>query len=103
MLVLSRHREETIRIGDDVKVLVVDIRGDKVRLGIEAPHDVPVHREEVYQAILETRPSRIVDARKLEAARKKIAQVQVTEKAFLGVPLECFTKDELVRILSMVP
>ncbi len=50
MLVLSRHRDESIMIGD-VSVTVIDIRGDKVRLGIEAPHDVPVHRREVYDAI----------------------------------------------------
>lgn len=51
MLVLSRHQDEIIRIGDEIKIIVVDIRGDKVRLGIEAPANVPVHREEVYRAI----------------------------------------------------
>lgn len=51
MLVLSRQRDETIMIGDDVELTVVDIRGDKVRLGINAPPDVPVHRKEVYEAI----------------------------------------------------
>ncbi len=51
MLVLSRQRDESIRIGDNVRITVVDIRGDKVRLGIEAPKEIPVHREEVYQAI----------------------------------------------------
>ncbi|MFO0011422.1 MAG: carbon storage regulator CsrA [Planctomycetota bacterium] len=51
MLVLSRHRDESIMIGDDVIVTIVDIRGDKVRLGIEAPNDIPVHRQEVYEAI----------------------------------------------------
>jgi carbon storage regulator len=51
MLVLSRHRDECIMIGDDVTITVVDIRGDKVRLGIEAPKDIPVHRQEVYEAI----------------------------------------------------
>jgi len=51
MLVLSRHRDESIIIGDDIVVTVVDIRGDKVRLGIEAPTKVPVHRQEVYEAI----------------------------------------------------
>ncbi|MCY2991394.1 MAG: carbon storage regulator CsrA [Planctomycetota bacterium] len=51
MLVLSRHRDECIMIGDDVVVTIVDIRGDKVRLGIEAPTDIPVHRREVYEAI----------------------------------------------------
>ena len=51
MLVLSRHRDESIMIGDDIVITIVDIRGDKVRLGIEAPHDIPVHRQEVYEAI----------------------------------------------------
>ncbi len=51
MLVLSRQRDETIMIGDDVEVTVVDIRGDKVRLGITAPREISVHRKEVYEAI----------------------------------------------------
>ena len=51
MLVLSRQRAETIMIGDDIEVTVVDIRGDKVRLGITAPREVSVHRKEVYDAI----------------------------------------------------
>jgi carbon storage regulator len=51
MLVLSRQRDESITIGDKVVVTIVDIRGDKVRLGIEAPNEVPVHRKEVYEAI----------------------------------------------------
>jgi carbon storage regulator len=51
MLVLSRHRDESIMIGDEIVVTIVDIRGDKVRLGIEAPSQVPVHRQEVYEAI----------------------------------------------------
>ena len=51
MLVLSRQRDETIMIGDDVEITVVDIRGDKVRLGITAPRSIKVHRKEVYDAI----------------------------------------------------
>ena len=51
MLVLSRQRDETVMIGDSIEVTVVDIRGDKVRLGINAPRDVSVHRKEVYEAI----------------------------------------------------
>jgi len=51
MLVLSRQRDETIMIGDEVQVTVVDIRGDKVRLGITAPPHIAVHRKEVYEAI----------------------------------------------------
>jgi carbon storage regulator len=51
MLVLSRQRDETIMIGDEVEITVVDIRGEKVRLGISAPPHIPVHRKEVYEAI----------------------------------------------------
>lgn len=51
MLVLSRHRDESIIIGDDIVVTVVDIRGDKVRLGIQAPAHISVHRQEIYDAI----------------------------------------------------
>ncbi len=51
MLVLSRERDETIMIGDHIRVTIVDIRGEKVRVGIEAPESLPVHREEVYERI----------------------------------------------------
>ena len=51
MLVLSRQRDESIMIGDDVEITIVDVRGDKVRLGITAPKSIPVHRREVYDAI----------------------------------------------------
>ena len=51
MLVLSRQKDQTIMIGDNIEITVVDIRGDKVRLGISAPSMIPVHRKEVYDAI----------------------------------------------------
>ena len=51
MLVLSRKRNEKIVIGDNITIAVVEIRGDKVRLGITAPEEVSVHRQEVYDAI----------------------------------------------------
>ena len=51
MLVLSRRKEEKIMIGDEVEITIVDIRGDKIRLGIVAPQNIPVHRREVYDAI----------------------------------------------------
>ena len=51
MLVLSRKKNESIIINDDITIVVVEIRGDKVRLGAEAPKEVPVHRNEVYEAI----------------------------------------------------
>jgi carbon storage regulator len=51
MLVLSRQRDESIIIGDNIVVTIVDIRGDKVRLGIKAPSEISVHREEIYDLI----------------------------------------------------
>ena len=51
MLVLSRKKNEAIHIANDITITVVEIRGDKVSLGIEAPREVPVHREEIFQAI----------------------------------------------------
>lgn len=51
MLVLSRKKDESIVINNDIVITIVEIRGDKVRLGIVAPKDVPVHRQEVYEAI----------------------------------------------------
>lgn len=53
MLVLSRKKDECIVINNDIKIVVVEIRGDKVRLGIEAPKEVPVHRQEVFHSIAE--------------------------------------------------
>ena len=58
MLVLSRHRDESIMIGDDIVITVVDIRGDKVRLGIDAPTQIPVHRQEIYDAIQREKDAR---------------------------------------------
>jgi carbon storage regulator len=62
MLVLSRQRDQTILIGDEIELTVVDIRGDKVRIGINAPAGVAVHRKEVYEAI----KSENVEAAQLE-------------------------------------
>jgi carbon storage regulator len=51
MLVLSRQKNESIMIGDDVQIMIVDVRGDKVRLGITAPKSIAVHRQEIYNRI----------------------------------------------------
>ena len=51
MLVLSRQKDESIMIGDEVEITIVDVRGDKVRIGVTAPRSVSVHRKEVYDAI----------------------------------------------------
>jgi carbon storage regulator len=62
MLVLSRKKDESIVINNDITIVVVEIRGDKVRLGVEAPKEVPVHRREVFEAIARGEP---VDATSL--------------------------------------
>ncbi|QGJ69881.1 Translational regulator CsrA [Planctomycetales bacterium 10988] len=67
MLVLSRQRDESIMIGDQIVVTVVDVRGDKVRLGIKAPAKIPVHRNEIYEAI---------QRENLEAAKLKPADTK---------------------------
>ena len=58
MLVLSRFKDEKVMIGDNITVTVVEVRGDKVRLGFEAPKDVPIHRQEVYDAIQREKASK---------------------------------------------
>jgi carbon storage regulator len=62
MLVLSRKKNESIVIDDNVVITIVEIRGDKVRLGIQAPRDIPVHRQEVLNAILRSQAANADDA-----------------------------------------
>ena len=71
MLVLSRRKDETIMIGDEVEITIVDSKGDTVRVGISAPRDVAVHRKEIYEAI---------QAENIAAA----TQQAVPDKAALG-------------------
>lgn len=52
MLVLSRKKNESITIGENIRVMIIDVHGDRVRIGIEAPKDIPVHRKEILEAIL---------------------------------------------------
>ena len=62
MLVLSRKKNESIVINNDITIVVVEIRGDKVRLGVEAPKEVPVHRREVYEAIKRNEAAQVKSA-----------------------------------------
>ena len=61
MLVLSRYRDESIMIGEDIEVIIIDIRRGKVRLGITAPKSIPVHRREVYEAIQREKADKDID------------------------------------------
>jgi carbon storage regulator len=72
MLVLSRQRDESIIIGDNIVVTVVDVRGDKVRLGIDAPREVSVHRREVYDAI--------------QRENQQASQIRIDEARRIGTP-----------------
>ena len=84
MLVLSRHRDESIMIGDEIVVTIVDIRGDKVRLGIQAPTDIPVHRREVFdqhvcrdvREALGERGRRVVGANRLFRDREHRSRIE---------------------------
>ena len=69
MLVLSRKKNESIVVDDSIVITVVEIRGDKVRLGIEAPREVPIHRSEVREAMAAQ-----AEAEQLEAGRPEIEQ-----------------------------
>lgn len=81
MLCLCRKRNEKLMIGDDITVTVLEIRGDKVRLGIEAPADIPVHRREVYDAIQRNHGSNVAAQAKAVAidAIRALAR-EVTER-----------------------
>ena len=78
MLVLSRQKDESIMIGDDVEITIVDVRGDKVRLGITAPKEIPVHRMEVYEAI--QREKKEKEAQELEKSEKQAQEPEKKEK-----------------------
>ncbi len=76
MLVLSRQRDESIMIGDDVKITIVDVRGDKVRLGIEAPRKIPVHRMEIYDAIQREKKEKEAQERAQKKAQEQTEKEQ---------------------------
>ena len=97
MLVLSRELDESIVIGDNIVVTIVDIRGDKVRLGIEAPAEVPVHRQEVYEAIQRENPQQSSSSHPCgvgfqthqHGRRSSIATKLGRLLAFRGAPISC--------------
>lgn len=75
MLVLSRRKDEKIIIGDNITIMVIEIRGEKVRLGIECPREIPVHREEVWESIQRENAEKIQ-----EELLEKTGPIILTEK-----------------------
>jgi carbon storage regulator len=71
--VLTRKRDESIIIGDDIKITIVDVRGDQVKIGIDAPRQIPVHREEVYKEIQEeNKRATIANSDQLQQLEKEL-------------------------------
>ena len=66
MLVLSRQKDESIMVGDNVEITIVDVRGDKVRLGITAPREIAVHRKEVFEAIKREEAEKLSSEKKVK-------------------------------------
>lgn len=82
MLVLTRKRDESIIIGDNIRIVVVDVRGDQVKLGIDAPRSISVHREEVYLEIQEeNRRAALQGARGIEALDVLLRRTQTQTEA----------------------
>ena len=74
MLVLSRQKDESIIIGDDIEITIVDVRGDKVRLGINAPRSISVHRKEIYEAIQREKLQKTTNSTDASAGEQKAAE-----------------------------
>src|SRR3954451_22839857 len=102
MLVLSRQRDQAIMIGDDIEVSVVDIRGDKVRLGINAPRSVSVHRKEIYEAIRkENKAAAEVRPEDLAALLSPpLPQMKIVDEGANGDPFLRAALDEAKKSLS---
>ncbi len=81
MLVLSRYKDQSIYIGDDIVVTIVDVRGDRIRLGVEAPPNIPVHRQEIYEEIKRKKdPAEIPEIRAKGSGRVDIDKNGFTEE-----------------------
>jgi carbon storage regulator len=87
MLIFSRKKNEVIRINDDITIVIVEIRGDKIRLGVECPKEMRVHRGENYEALLRTRPKEDTTInstrmrRRVEALKDDIQRLKAEQQA----------------------
>ena len=89
MLILTRRINETLNIGDDIQVTVLGIKGNQVRIGINAPRDVPVHREEIYQKILQEDGSDVAPKNAAESETTEVVaaqEEQITKEVELDEP-----------------
>jgi carbon storage regulator len=86
MLVLSRKKDESIVINNDITIVVVEIRGDKVRLGVEAPKEVPVHRREVFEAIARGEPLGAEPLTPAETERAAVSPAEPRPPATDAIP-----------------
>jgi carbon storage regulator len=109
MLVISRQRDESIMLGDDVEVFIVDIRGDKVRLGVTLPKNVSLHRREIYDSILREK-ALTKEAEEEQQRRKKVRKhkEQPDEEPDIAGPLQvyidsdAYTPEEKGILLSLI-
>lgn len=72
MLVLTRKKNESLMIGDNIEIVVVDIQGEQVRIGINAPKNVPIHRKEVFEEIIEANRAAMVPGKGLDDLLKEV-------------------------------
>lgn len=86
MMVLSRQRDESIMIGDDIEIIIVSARDDKVRLGITAPKGMPIHRREIYDAIQREKKIEQLKGKKLGDLVDEMLQLVVKEPDILTNP-----------------
>lgn len=86
MMVLSRQRDESIMIGDNIEIIIVSAGEDKVRLGITAPKDIPIHRKEIYDAIQKEKEKQNIQNKKLGDLVDEMLQLVVKEPDILTNP-----------------
>ncbi len=97
MLVLSRKKNESITIGDGIIITIVEVKGDKVRLGIEAPREVSVHRQEIYEAIQREQIKNQTKGLENKTGTSSIGSSEPPVVSYSLFPYENFYSDSCVR------